>query len=193
MTIARWPRRLMALTSLSIRFIRSLHFPRFLSSEVRTSHYCLLMTVSLESWRMYGRNSLFVGQSDLEARFGAEAAADGGYTLRYNIAPGDNLEIITNEAEDEIDEYHWDSFSSGQTSQRKASSPPARRPQTRNTFSRRYGSLGRVSSSRRDFTSSKHGMAVPNDRIVSIVRMARRSRWLVSGKSGKATTTRSRA
>ena len=30
-----------------------------------------------------------------------------GYTPRYNIAPGDDLHIITNEAPDEIDRYHW--------------------------------------------------------------------------------------
>lgn len=33
--------------------------------------------------------------------------ADGGYIPRYNIAPSDDLEVITNEADDEIDRYHW--------------------------------------------------------------------------------------
>ncbi|WP_312912783.1 SOS response-associated peptidase [Natronosalvus caseinilyticus] len=56
---------------------------------------------------MCGRNSLFVSQDDLETRFNAEVVADGGYTPRYNIAPGDDLEVITNEADDEIDRYHW--------------------------------------------------------------------------------------
>ena len=56
---------------------------------------------------MCGRNSLFIDQADLEARFDAEVVADGGYTPRYNIAPGDDLHIITNEASDEIDAYHW--------------------------------------------------------------------------------------
>ena len=56
---------------------------------------------------MCGRNSLFVSQDDLESRFNGEIVADGGYTPRYNIAPGDDLEVITNEAEDEIDRYHW--------------------------------------------------------------------------------------
>ncbi|MFC4360263.1 SOS response-associated peptidase [Halobium salinum] len=56
---------------------------------------------------MCGRNSLFVSQGDLETRFDAEVVADGGYTPRYNIAPGDDLEVITNEADDEIDQYHW--------------------------------------------------------------------------------------
>ncbi|SMO86122.1 SOS response associated peptidase (SRAP) [Halorubrum cibi] len=44
---------------------------------------------------MCGRNSLFIDQADLEARFDAEVAADGGYTPRYNIAPGVDLFIIT--------------------------------------------------------------------------------------------------
>lgn len=56
---------------------------------------------------MCGRNSLFVSQDDLETRFDARVVADGGYTPRYNIAPGDDLEVITNEAKDEIDQYHW--------------------------------------------------------------------------------------
>lgn len=56
---------------------------------------------------MCGRNSLFVSQDDLETRFDARVIADGGYTPRYNIAPGDDLEVITNEAHDEIDRYHW--------------------------------------------------------------------------------------
>ena len=42
---------------------------------------------------MCGRNSLFIDQADLEARFDAEVVTDGGYTPRYNIAPGDDLDI----------------------------------------------------------------------------------------------------
>jgi len=56
---------------------------------------------------MCGRNSLFIDQADLEARFDAEVVTDGGYTPRYNIAPGDDLHIITNETPDEVDRYHW--------------------------------------------------------------------------------------
>jgi putative SOS response-associated peptidase YedK len=56
---------------------------------------------------MCGRNSLFIEQGDLEARFDAEVVTDGGYTPRYNIAPGGGLEVITNEAPHEIDRYHW--------------------------------------------------------------------------------------
>lgn len=55
---------------------------------------------------MCGRNSLFVAQEDLEERFDATVVADGGYTPRYNIAPGD-VEVITNEAKSEIDRFHW--------------------------------------------------------------------------------------
>jgi putative SOS response-associated peptidase YedK len=56
---------------------------------------------------MCGRNSLFVARDDLERRFDAEVVADGGYTPRYNVAPRDGLEVVTNEAPDEIDRYHW--------------------------------------------------------------------------------------
>lgn len=56
---------------------------------------------------MCGRTSLFVAQDELESTFDATVVADGGYTPRYNIAPGDGLEVITNETPDEIDRYHW--------------------------------------------------------------------------------------
>ena len=56
---------------------------------------------------MCGRNALFADQRDLEEHFDATIATDGGYTPRYNIAPGQPLEIITNDAPTEIDQYHW--------------------------------------------------------------------------------------
>ncbi|MFB6233154.1 MAG: SOS response-associated peptidase [Haloarculaceae archaeon] len=56
---------------------------------------------------MCGRSSLFVDQNVLEDRFDAEVVADGGYTPRYNIAPGQPLEVVTNERPDGIDRYHW--------------------------------------------------------------------------------------
>jgi putative SOS response-associated peptidase YedK len=56
---------------------------------------------------MCGRTSLFVPREDLEETFDARVVADGGYTPRYNIAPGDGVEVVTNEAVDEIDRYHW--------------------------------------------------------------------------------------
>lgn len=55
---------------------------------------------------MCGRNSLFIAQDDLEETFDARVVADGGYTPRYNIGPGASLEVITNEATDEIEQYH---------------------------------------------------------------------------------------
>lgn len=56
---------------------------------------------------MCGRTSLFLPRAELEATFDATVVADGGYHPRYNIAPGQPLEVITNEASDEIDQYHW--------------------------------------------------------------------------------------
>jgi len=56
---------------------------------------------------MCGRTSLFIPQADLEETFGATVIADNGYTPRYNIAPGDSLEVITNEATAAIDQYYW--------------------------------------------------------------------------------------
>ena len=56
---------------------------------------------------MCGRNSLFAPRESLESRFDAELVADGGYAPRYNVAPGDGLEVVTNETPDEIERYHW--------------------------------------------------------------------------------------
>lgn len=56
---------------------------------------------------MCGRNSLFIPQSELEDRFDAEVVTDGGYEPRFNIAPGEGLEVITNEASAEIDQFQW--------------------------------------------------------------------------------------
>jgi putative SOS response-associated peptidase YedK len=56
---------------------------------------------------MCGRTSLFVPRSELEDRFDATVVADGGYRPRYNIAPGAGLEVLTHEAPDAIDRYHW--------------------------------------------------------------------------------------
>jgi putative SOS response-associated peptidase YedK len=55
---------------------------------------------------MCGRTSLFIPPDDLEARFDARIVADA-YHPRFNIAPGDPLEIISNDATDEIDQYIW--------------------------------------------------------------------------------------
>ena len=56
---------------------------------------------------MCGRTSLFAAREDLERQFDARMVADGGYRPRYNIAPGDPLEVVTNRATDEIDRYRW--------------------------------------------------------------------------------------
>jgi putative SOS response-associated peptidase YedK len=56
---------------------------------------------------MCGRTSLFAALADVEETFDARLVADGGYRPRYNIAPGEPLEVITNEAPDAIDRYHW--------------------------------------------------------------------------------------
>ncbi|MFB6080607.1 MAG: SOS response-associated peptidase [Haloferacaceae archaeon] len=56
---------------------------------------------------MCGRTSLFAARRDLEAQFDATVVADGGYRPRYNVAPGAPLEVVTNDAPDEIDRYRW--------------------------------------------------------------------------------------
>ena len=66
----------------------------------------LILTVA-ERRSMCGRTSLFVPKSQLEDRFEATVVADGGYRPRYNIAPGSGLEVVTNDATDEIDRFHW--------------------------------------------------------------------------------------
>lgn len=54
---------------------------------------------------MCGRNSLFADQQDIEATFGAHFTES--YEPRYNIAPGEDLAVITNEDDEEIVQYHW--------------------------------------------------------------------------------------
>ncbi|GAB3700466.1 SOS response-associated peptidase [Halorubrum trueperi] len=65
------------------------------------------MLTLLEKGDMCGRNALFATQEDLEKHLEAEVVTDGGYVPRYNIAPGEQLDVITNRAADEIDQYHW--------------------------------------------------------------------------------------
>jgi putative SOS response-associated peptidase YedK len=52
-------------------------------------------------------NCALYQKQDLEDCFDARVVTDGGYTPRYNIAPGEPLVIITNEAVNEIGQYHW--------------------------------------------------------------------------------------
>lgn len=80
------------------------------TSEPAAPHstsYHTLMRPSVEFEGMCGRNALFPPPDVLESRFDAEIVTDGGYTPRYNIAPGQPTEVITNEARDEIDQFHW--------------------------------------------------------------------------------------
>jgi putative SOS response-associated peptidase YedK len=56
---------------------------------------------------MCGRTSLFAARADVEETFDARVVADGGYVPRYNIAPGEPLEVITSDAPGEIDRFHW--------------------------------------------------------------------------------------
>lgn len=65
------------------------------------------MSILPEKRDMCGRNALFATQQDLEKHFGAEVVTDGGYVPKYNIAPGEQLDVITNRATDEIDRYQW--------------------------------------------------------------------------------------
>lgn len=56
---------------------------------------------------MCGRTSLFVPLEDLERRFDATYVADSEYSPRFNIAPGQPLEVITGTDPDSIDRYTW--------------------------------------------------------------------------------------
>lgn len=56
---------------------------------------------------MCGRTSLYIAQPDLESRFDADLASGVEYRPRYNIAPSENLEVITSEDTNTIDQYHW--------------------------------------------------------------------------------------
>lgn len=56
---------------------------------------------------MCGRTSLFLPPSLLESRFDADLAEDAVYRPRYNIAPGADLEVVTNESPEAIQQYHW--------------------------------------------------------------------------------------
>lgn len=56
---------------------------------------------------MCGRTSLFVPLDDLETRFDATYAADSDYSPRFNIAPGEPLEVVTGDEPETIDRYTW--------------------------------------------------------------------------------------
>jgi len=54
---------------------------------------------------MCGRTSLFADRDTLQTRFDVTVPED--YTPRYNIAPGEDLAVITNEAPETIEHVHW--------------------------------------------------------------------------------------
>lgn len=54
---------------------------------------------------MCGRNSLFHAQPELEERF--DATARNPIRPRYNIAPGEDLAVVRNDAPETIDQLEW--------------------------------------------------------------------------------------
>lgn len=56
---------------------------------------------------MCGRNALFLDEDDLLDRFDAVLAPGVEYEPQYNIAPGADIEVITNEAPEQIDQLQW--------------------------------------------------------------------------------------
>ena len=139
---------------------------------------------------MCGRTALFIQQQDLEDRFDAQVVTDGGYTPRYNIAPGEPLEVITNETPDEIDQYHWglipfwaDEPEEGIINARSETAGEKR-------VFRMRGTHGRAWSSHPDFTNGSNRMVARSSRIVCIARTLQHSRWPASGKCGKVTSRR---
>lgn len=56
---------------------------------------------------MCGRTSLFIPRDELEERFEASIASDIQYTPRFNIAPGSQIEVITNSEQGTIQQYRW--------------------------------------------------------------------------------------
>lgn len=50
---------------------------------------------------------MFIQQPEMESRFDADLADGAEYRPRYNIAPGEHLEVITNENPEQIDQLHW--------------------------------------------------------------------------------------
>lgn len=56
---------------------------------------------------MCGRTSQFLPKPELESRFDAEVDPDVEYRPRYNIAPSEDLEVVTNEDTETIEQYHW--------------------------------------------------------------------------------------
>ncbi|MFB6206781.1 MAG: SOS response-associated peptidase [Haloglomus sp.] len=56
---------------------------------------------------MCGRTSLFAPLAALESRLDATHAQPGAYESRYNIAPQDDIEVVTGTDPDTIERQHW--------------------------------------------------------------------------------------
>jgi len=57
---------------------------------------------------MCGRTSLFPSLEELEARLDATTHADpDAYEPRYNVAPQDDIEVVTGADPDTIERHHW--------------------------------------------------------------------------------------
>ncbi|WP_276261191.1 SOS response-associated peptidase [Haloglomus litoreum] len=56
---------------------------------------------------MCGRTSLFPPLADLEARLCATHSRPDAYGPRYNVAPADDIEVVTGADPDTIDRHHW--------------------------------------------------------------------------------------
>lgn len=56
---------------------------------------------------MCGRTSLFAPLADLEARLDATHADPDAYGPRYNVAPRDDIEVVTGADPDTIERQHW--------------------------------------------------------------------------------------
>jgi putative SOS response-associated peptidase YedK len=56
---------------------------------------------------MCGRTSLFAPLADLEARLDATHATPDAYEPRYNVAPTDDIEVVTGATPDRIERHNW--------------------------------------------------------------------------------------
>lgn len=56
---------------------------------------------------MCGRTSLFVALEDIETRLDATHAEPAAYEPRYNVAPQDDIEVVTGSAPGTIERHHW--------------------------------------------------------------------------------------
>lgn len=139
---------------------------------------------------MCGRNSLFTAQPELESRFESEVDSGIEYRPRFNIAPGSNLEVITHDESDVINQYHWGLLPvwAGEVDDgliNARSETP-----TKNTPSKTPGRTVPASSSPPGSTNGKAPTADRNNRTVSTERVTLRSPSPDSGKRPRLTAIR---